>query len=51
MLKKIVLKHAGALLFCARFFGLISASTGCRFFGHQPKEPDDLQEVLKKVNK
>lgn len=47
MFKRVFIKHAGFLAGILTIVGMISTSTQCRFFGHQPEEPENLSEQLK----
>lgn len=45
MLRKFVVRHAKNIIFLAGIIGVVSTNTGCRFIGHQPKEPESLAKM------
>ena len=50
MLKRFIMKHAGTLALVISTLGLTFTGGVCRFWGHQPEKPENLQEMLRKKN-
>lgn len=45
MFKRLIVRYARTIMTLASIVGVISTSTGCRFIGHQPKEPEGLTKM------